>query len=134
MQTHGVTKGEHFAWSPHNGDAAGVQVFHVELGDAGAPPLVMVHGFPTNSIDWFEVAERLSERHHVHAIDFPGFGFSDKPLGWGLGPPHRRRPDARGALAASIAVVGATSVQRPAARRGRVAVDGSCELNAGSET
>jgi pimeloyl-ACP methyl ester carboxylesterase len=76
-------KGEHFAWSPRSGDAAEVQVFHVELGDAGAPPVVLVHGFPTSSIDWFEVAERLSDSYRVCAMDFPGFGFSDKPLGWG---------------------------------------------------
>jgi len=76
-------KGNYFSWSPRSGDAAEVQVFHVELGDAGAPPLVLVHGFPTSSIDWFEVAERLSDRYRVCAMDFPGFGFSDKPLGWG---------------------------------------------------
>ena len=64
-------------------DAAAVQVFHVELGDADAPPLVLVHGFPTSSVDWFAVAERLSDRYRVCAMDFPGFGFSDKPLGWG---------------------------------------------------
>jgi pimeloyl-ACP methyl ester carboxylesterase len=42
-----------------------------------------VHGFPTSSVDWFEVAERLSDRYRVCALDFPGFGFSDKPRGWG---------------------------------------------------
>jgi pimeloyl-ACP methyl ester carboxylesterase len=76
-------KGNHFAWSPRGGNAAEVQVFHIELGDAGAPPLVLVHGFPTSSIDWFEVANRLSDRYRVCAMDFPGYGFSDKPLGWG---------------------------------------------------
>ena len=75
--------GKHFTWRPRGADAAEVQVFHVELGDAGAPPLVLVHGFPTSSIDWFEVAERLSDRYRVCAMDFPGYGFSDKPLGWG---------------------------------------------------
>jgi pimeloyl-ACP methyl ester carboxylesterase len=76
-------KGSYFSWTPRAGDAAEVQVFHVELGDADAPPLVLVHGFPTSSVDWFEVAERLSERYRVCAMDFPGYGFSDKPLGWG---------------------------------------------------
>ncbi len=76
-------KGDYFSWSPRRGDAAEVQVFHVELGDADAPPLVLVHGFPTSSIDWFEVGEQLSDRYRVCAMDFPGFGFSDKPLGWG---------------------------------------------------
>ena len=76
-------QGSYFSWSPRSGDAAEVQIFHVELGDPDAPPLVLVHGFPTSSIDWFEVAERLSDRYRVCAMDFPGYGFSDKPLGWG---------------------------------------------------
>jgi len=60
-----------------------VNVFHVELGDADAPVLALVHGFPTCSIDWFEVAERLSPQYRVCMLDFPGYGFSDKPRGWG---------------------------------------------------
>jgi pimeloyl-ACP methyl ester carboxylesterase len=76
-------KGGYFTWSPRHEDAPEVQCFHVELGEADAPPLVLVHGFPTSSIDWFEVAEQLSDRYCVCAMDFPGFGFSDKPLGWG---------------------------------------------------
>jgi pimeloyl-ACP methyl ester carboxylesterase len=76
-------KGSYFSWRPRSGDAAEVQIFHVEVGDPAAPPLVLVHGFPTSSIDWFEVAELLSDRYRVCAMDFPGFGFSDKPLGWG---------------------------------------------------
>jgi pimeloyl-ACP methyl ester carboxylesterase len=81
---------------PSRGDAAEVQLFHVELGDPEAPPLVLVHGFPTSSIDWVEIADRLSDRYRVCAMDFPGFGFSDKPLGWGYrrAPPSspKRRP------------------------------------------
>ena len=76
-------KGTYFSWAPRSGDAGEVQIFHVELGEADAPPLVLVHGFPTSSVDWFEVAEQLSDRFRVCAMDFPGFGYSDKPLGWG---------------------------------------------------
>jgi pimeloyl-ACP methyl ester carboxylesterase len=76
-------RGGYFSWKPRAGDAAEVQCFHVELGDPEAPPLVLVHGFPTSSVDWVEVAELLSDRYRVCAMDFPGFGFSDKPLGWG---------------------------------------------------
>src|SRR5215470_13272794 len=76
-------KGKYFSWRPRSGDAAEVQVFHVEVGDVDAPPLVLVHGFPTSSIDWVEVADLLSNRYRICAMDFPGFGFSDKPLGWG---------------------------------------------------
>jgi len=76
-------RGSTFSWRPRSGDADVVDVFHIELGDAGAPPVVLVHGFPTSSVDWFDVAALLSDRFRVCAMDFPGFGFSDKPLGWG---------------------------------------------------
>jgi pimeloyl-ACP methyl ester carboxylesterase len=76
-------KGSYFSWKPKRGDADEVEIFHVELGAADAPPLVLVHGFPTSSVDWVDLGERLSERFRVCAMDFPGFGFSDKPLGWG---------------------------------------------------
>src|SRR3954471_2134931 len=75
--------GAHFSWSPAGQDAAPVQVFHVELGDPDAPVVSLVHGFPTCSIDWFEVAERLATRYRGCMLDFPGYGFSDKPRGWG---------------------------------------------------
>lgn len=74
-------RGEHFSWRPE--DAEAVEVFHVEAGDPEAPPLLLVHGFPTSSIDWYEVVDRLAERFRVCALDFPGYGFSDKPVGWG---------------------------------------------------
>ena len=76
-------RGTYFSWKPRDGAADEVQVFHVEMGDVDAPALVLVHGFPTSSIDWFDLAERLADRFRVCAMDFPGFGFSDKPLGWG---------------------------------------------------
>jgi pimeloyl-ACP methyl ester carboxylesterase len=45
--------------------------------------MLLVHGWPTSSIDWFDVASPLSARFRVCALDFPGYGFSDKPRGWG---------------------------------------------------
>jgi pimeloyl-ACP methyl ester carboxylesterase len=75
--------GTYFSWTPSDEDAAGVEIFHVELGDPGAPVLSLVHGFPTCSIDWFEVAQRLKVSYRVCLLDFPGYGFSDKPRGWG---------------------------------------------------
>jgi pimeloyl-ACP methyl ester carboxylesterase len=75
--------GAHFSWSPAGQDMAPVQVFHVELGAPDAPVLALLHGFPTSSIDWVDVAERLSARFRVCALDFPGYGFSGKPRGWG---------------------------------------------------
>jgi pimeloyl-ACP methyl ester carboxylesterase len=76
------SRGGYFSWSP-DASADEVQVFHVEAGDPEAPPLLLVHGFPTSSIDWSEVVDPLAERFRVCALDFPGYGFSDKPVGWG---------------------------------------------------
>ncbi len=76
-------RGEYFSWRPDEADADPVEVFHLEAGDPDAAPLLLVHGFPTSSIDWYEVVDRLAERFRVCALDFPGYGFSDKPVGWG---------------------------------------------------
>jgi pimeloyl-ACP methyl ester carboxylesterase len=76
-------RGNYFSWRPAEPGASPVQVFHTEQGDGGAPVLLLVHGFPTSSIDWFDLSERLSSRFRVCALDFPGYGFSDKPRGWG---------------------------------------------------
>src|SRR3954454_3011465 len=77
--------GAHFSWSPAGQDTTSVQVFHVELGAPGAPVLALVHGFPTCSVDWLEVGERVSARFRVCALDFPRYGFSSKRGGWRCG-------------------------------------------------
>jgi pimeloyl-ACP methyl ester carboxylesterase len=77
------SRGGYFSWRPAEGDASPVEIFHVEIGDPGAPVLLLIHGWPTSSIDWFEAAFQLSTRFRVCALDFPGYGFSDKPQGWG---------------------------------------------------
>jgi pimeloyl-ACP methyl ester carboxylesterase len=76
-------RGAYFSWSPAHEKAPPVEVFHLEVGDRDAPVLALVHGFPTSSIDWFEVSAQLSTRYRVCMIDFPGYGFSEKPRGWG---------------------------------------------------
>ncbi len=70
-----------FDWAPTEPmrRAERLRIFHAELGDPDAPVLVLVHGFPTSSIDWYDVVETLSAEHRVCMVDFPGFGFSDKP-------------------------------------------------------
>lgn len=77
-------RGALYVWQPTSGEAAGrsVDVFHVEVGPRDAPPLVLVHGFPTSSIDWCDVVDRLSGTFRVCALDFPGYGFSGKPCDW----------------------------------------------------
>jgi pimeloyl-ACP methyl ester carboxylesterase len=55
------------------------QVFYRTTERAGAPSLVLLHGFPTASWDWHKLWEPLSERFQLIALDFLGFGYSDKP-------------------------------------------------------
>jgi pimeloyl-ACP methyl ester carboxylesterase len=76
-------RGGYFSWRPNGSEASAVEIFHVESGEEDAPALLLVHGFPTSSIDWFDVVDRLGERFRVCALDFPGHGFSDKPRAWG---------------------------------------------------
>ncbi len=78
-------RGSHFSWAPADGSAPPVDIFHVEGGDPAKPTVLLVHGFPTCSVDWFDLGILLSDRFHVCALDFPGYGFSGKPAGWGYG-------------------------------------------------
>jgi pimeloyl-ACP methyl ester carboxylesterase len=60
-------------------DRQEVTVFVRRYGTPGAPALVCVHGFPTSSIDYFALARELNEEFEIFALDFPGYGASDKP-------------------------------------------------------
>ena len=42
--------------------------------------LVILHGYPTSSFDYFKVLPALSKKYRVIIHDHLGFGFSDKPL------------------------------------------------------
>jgi pimeloyl-ACP methyl ester carboxylesterase len=60
-------------------DGQEVTVFSRRCGTPGAPALVLVHGFPTSSIDYFALARELSSEFDMFLLDFPGHGLSDKP-------------------------------------------------------
>lgn len=76
-------RGSYFRWAPRDDGGDEVAIFHVEAGRTDRPVLLLVHGFPTCSIDWFELVGLLEEHYRVCALDFPGYGYSDKPVGWG---------------------------------------------------
>lgn len=44
--------------------------------------LLLVHGFPTASWDWWKMWDGLLMKHRLVALDMIGFGFSDKPSGY----------------------------------------------------
>jgi pimeloyl-ACP methyl ester carboxylesterase len=56
-----------------------VAVFSRRCGTPGKPALVLVHGFPTSSIDYFALARELGSEFDIFLLDFPGYGLSDKP-------------------------------------------------------
>jgi pimeloyl-ACP methyl ester carboxylesterase len=60
-------------------DGQEVTVFSRRCGTPGAPPLVLVHGFPTSSIDFFDLTHELGDDFDIYLLDFPGYGLSDKP-------------------------------------------------------
>ncbi|MBT4679845.1 MAG: alpha/beta fold hydrolase, partial [Flavobacterium sp.] len=42
--------------------------------------MVVLHGYPTSSYDYYKVLPELSKHYRVIIHDHLGFGFSDKPL------------------------------------------------------
>lgn len=57
----------------------GQRLFYREAGAADAPPIVLLHGFPTSSFMFRELIPKLAESYHVIAPDHLGFGHSDAP-------------------------------------------------------
>ncbi|MEU2564249.1 SDR family oxidoreductase [Streptomyces longispororuber] len=57
----------------------GVELCVAELGEAGRPTVLLVHGYPDSKEVWSEVAVRLAERFHVVLYDVRGHGQSSAP-------------------------------------------------------
>ncbi len=57
----------------------GLDIFYREAGPAGAPTVLLLHGFPTSSHMFRNLIPRLADRFHLVAPDFPGFGASSMP-------------------------------------------------------
>ncbi len=58
-----------------------MRIFYACFGDEGKPALLMVHGFPTSSFDFRLLSQELNADFRMCMLDFPGYGFSDKPAG-----------------------------------------------------
>src|SRR6202789_1009022 len=65
--------------SIHRVEADAVQVFYRSAGDANAPVVLLLHGFPTSSFMFRELIPRLANDYRVIAPDLPGFGFTEVP-------------------------------------------------------
>lgn len=73
--------GEYFEWTSTTADneAAQVSVFYRTFGATDKPQLLLIHGFPNSSFDFYKLIPLLAADYHIAVLDFPGSGFSDKP-------------------------------------------------------
>lgn len=60
--------------------ALGMRIFVVDRG--AGPTVLLLHGFPTSCYDWRAIVELLAPSRRVVALDFPGYGLSDKPAAY----------------------------------------------------
>ena len=74
--------GDYFEWTSttKNNQQAKVDVFYRTFGSKDKPQLLMVHGFPNSSFDFYKLVPLLENDFHIAVLDFPGSGFSDKPV------------------------------------------------------
>ena len=57
----------------------GLSIFYREAGPKDAPTILLLHGLPSSSRMFEPLYARLSDRYHLVAPDYPGFGHSDWP-------------------------------------------------------
>src|SRR5712671_1666167 len=57
----------------------GLSIFYREAGPKDAPTLLLLHGLPSSSRMFEPLFSRLSDRYHLVAPDYPGFGHSNRP-------------------------------------------------------
>jgi pimeloyl-ACP methyl ester carboxylesterase len=60
-------------------DIDGQRLFYREAGPAGAPAVLLLHGFPASSFMFRNLIPLLADRYHVIALDHLGFGLSGAP-------------------------------------------------------
>lgn len=63
----------------HTATIDGLDIFYREAGPADAPTLLLLHGFPAASHQYTTLIDRLADRFHLLAPDYPGFGYSSAP-------------------------------------------------------
>src|ERR1700746_1249452 len=57
----------------------GLSIFYREAGPKDGPTILLLHGLPSSSRMFEPLFSRLSDRYHLVAPDYPGFGHSDWP-------------------------------------------------------
>lgn len=99
----------------------GRRIFYRKAGPAGAPPVVLLHGFPTSSFMFRDLIPRLAGRYHVIAPDHLGLRAVGRARRVGLRL-HLRRPGGADRRAAGTARPDPVRPGRPGLRvAGRLA-------------
>ena len=57
----------------------GLNIFYREAGSRNDPTILLLHGFPSSSHMFRDLIPKLSDKFHVVAPDYPGFGYSSAP-------------------------------------------------------
>jgi pimeloyl-ACP methyl ester carboxylesterase len=57
----------------------GLDIFYREAGSRSNPTILLLHGFPTSSHMFRNLISALSDRFHLVAPDYPGYGNSSMP-------------------------------------------------------
>jgi pimeloyl-ACP methyl ester carboxylesterase len=57
----------------------GIEIFYREAGPAGAPAILLPHGYPCSSFQYRALMPMLADRWHLVAPDYPGFGYTGTP-------------------------------------------------------
>jgi pimeloyl-ACP methyl ester carboxylesterase len=65
--------------SYHSIKVDGLSIFYREAGTKDAPVILLLHGLPSSSRMYEPLLQRLGDRFHLIAPDYPGFGHSDWP-------------------------------------------------------
>ncbi len=63
-------------YTEHTTNARGIEFHWLEWGDAGSPPMVLLHGLTGHAHIWDHMAPQLAERYHLLAPDQRGHGDS----------------------------------------------------------
>jgi pimeloyl-ACP methyl ester carboxylesterase len=63
----------------HTVSIDGLDIFYREAGSSDNPTILLLHGFPTSSHMFRNLISALSDRFHLIAPDYPGYGSSSMP-------------------------------------------------------
>ncbi len=63
----------------HTKKINGVEIFYRESGNKKNPTLLLLHGYPTSSHMFRNLITDLSDKYHLIAPDYPGYGRSEQP-------------------------------------------------------